>query len=99
MSAAPASAGADIVDRLRSRAWEHRCHREYRSEAADTIEALRAQVAMLKDRAADGAQPVAYMTKDKRMLHFADTHHAAGYSVWGLTPLYAGRPLPPKDAA
>ena len=29
-----------IVERLRSRAWEHRHHRKYRAEAADAIEML-----------------------------------------------------------
>lgn len=33
----------DIVERLRSRAWEARHHRKYREEAADEIERLRAE--------------------------------------------------------
>ena len=38
----------DLVERLRSRAYEHRHHRKYREEAAQEIDALRAENERLK---------------------------------------------------
>ena len=43
----------DLVERLRSRAYEHRHHRKYREEAAQEIDALRAENERLKA----GARP------------------------------------------
>lgn len=46
----------DLCARLRSRAWEHRMHRQLRAEAADAIEALQVKIreAALRELSSEG---------------------------------------------
>lgn len=57
----------DLVERLRSRAYEHRHHRKYREEAAQEIDALRAEVARLKLAAGEGPQNIRFYRNGKRV--------------------------------